>query len=175
MEYFRMHMAKHVTKALRIESLDTAYYKVNCNAQDFEKIPSGMIAYYKYTDDVEIPDIVEYPTLLVTAKLMKILTLYEPRMKRKSIKVFAYDRTINVSPEYWILDYPELDCKADYVKVNPNGTLQELILRRSEIGEAELFKVAGTLENFVIVSNSVMESILRRQCYGVFFEKVRVE
>ncbi len=175
MEYFRVHLAKHVKKAIKIETLDPSYYKINCCPKDFERIPSGIVAYYKYQDDVEIPDIVEYPTLMVTGRLKKIFMLYEPDMERKSVKVFPYDRNINVSPEYWVLNYPEVECLADYVKVNPNGTVQELILRRSEIGDAEVFKVAGTLENFIIVSNSVMESILRRQCYGIWFEKVRVE
>ncbi len=175
MEYFRIRLANHVWKAISVESLDENYYKVNCHAEDFKRLPNGMVAYYKYTDDVEIPDIIERPTLMVTNKLMKIFLMYEADMERKSVKVFPYDRDINVSPEYWVLKYKEVQCLADYVKILPNGAIEELILRRSEIGKNEIFKVADTLENYIIVSNSVMESILRRQCYGVHFEKVRVE
>ena len=60
------------------------------------------------------------------------------------------------------------------MEIYPNGTLKELILERKFINDEDVFKVKGTLENFIIVSLPVVESILRRKMYGVAFREVRV-
>lgn len=62
---------------------------------------------------------------------------------------------------------------SDTVKY-PNGELQELILDKRKVRGRDIFRVRGMMENKVVVSLAVAESILRRKPYGVSIKKVSV-
>lgn len=176
MEYYRLILSASVKHKLPLTGLDKNIYKTNLSDEEFEKVPKGSVTFYKYTPDIEITDILMEPTFMVSPALKKVLQMYNEEIKAKSVKVFPVQEDINVSPEYWVLKIPELDCLCqEEVKRNPNGTVQELVLNRNDIGETDVFKVSGTLENFVIVSLAVVESILRRKMYGVAFREVQVK
>lgn len=176
MEYYRLILSDSVKGSIPLTALDPASYKVNLSKKEFEQLPEGIVTFYKYHSGIEMTDILMSPTMLVSPQLKKVLQMYNKEIEAKSVKVFPVQKEINLSPEYWVLHIPELDClNREAVKINPNGTVQELILNRNDIGEADVFKVKGTLENFVIVSLAVVESILRRKMYGVGFREVKVK
>ena len=176
MDYYRLILSDSIKNKLLLTALDTKCYKSNISDEEFEKLPEGIVTFYKYQSDIEITDILMEPSLMVSPKLKKVLQMYNNEIEAKSVKAFPVQKEINLSPEYWVLHIPELDClNREAVKINPNGTVQELILNRNDIGEADVFKVKGTLENFVIVSLAVVESILRRKMYGVGFREVKVK
>ena len=174
MKYYRLTISEYVKTKVVPLGLPTVMCKSNVSKEDFQRMPEGLVVYYYYKDGVEITDILTEPTMMVSPSLKKIIALYNPDINSKSVKLFAMEDEISIAPEYWVLDLPELDCLSDEVKVLPNGTLEKLILRRSAIGQEDIFKVSGTLESYVIVSTAVVESILRRKLYGVGFQEVEV-
>lgn len=175
MEYYRLKMNDVITNYIKIERLDTSVYKQDCSQEEFEKLPKGIVAYYHDTRGLEIPDVIQRPLLLVKENVKDILHMYDEQIKGKPIKVFAYEQEINVAPTYWLLNYEEVDCLSDKVMVNPNGELKELILNKRKIGKKEVFRVKGTRENYIVVSLAVAESMLRRQVYGIGFERVKMD
>ena len=175
MEYYRMKMNDVITNYINIERLDTTVYKQNCSPEEFEKLPKGIVTYYHDTRGLEIPDVLQRPLLLVKENVKDILQMYDEHIKGKPIKVFASEREIEVAPTYWLLNYEEVDCLSKDVTVYPNGELKEIILDKSKIQNRDVFRVKGTQENIIIVSLAVAESMLRRQVYGVDFERVKTE
>lgn len=174
MEYYRLNISNEVINPIQIEGLDPNYYKNNYSIEDYEKLPEGLVAFYEYTEDMEFPAVVTKPTLLVNTELRDVLQIYKVDYIGKSVKVFAKDRKVLIAPTYWAINYEELECLSEQVEWNSNGTVKKLILKRNAISDKHIFKVKGTLENFIIVSMAVAESILRRKIYGVGFEKVEV-
>ncbi len=175
MKYYRLTISEFVKSVIHAPRLPMDTYKHNISAEEFQKVPEGFVAYYLFTDDLEITDILMEPTLMVSPKLKKVLTLYNNKIESKSVKLFATDESINIAPEYWVLNVPELQCLSDEVVFQPNGTVEKLILNRNDIHSHDVFKVQGTLESFIIVSTAVVESILRRKLYGVGFQEVEVK
>ncbi len=174
MKYYRMTISEFVKSSIHAPRIPADAYKHNMSSEDFQVLPEGFVAYYLYTDDIEITDILMEPTMMVSPKLKKVLTLYNDKIEGKSIKIFPTDENNNLSPEYWVLNIPEIQCLSDKVVFQPNGTIEKLILNRNDIGLNDVFKIQGTLESFVIVSTAVVESILRRKLYGVGFQEVEV-
>lgn len=174
MEYFRLTTSKHLVNPIRIEGLDPDYYKINCSKEDYGKLPEGIVSFYQYVDDIEFPGVILRPTLMVNGEVKDVLQIYDGNLTGKSVKVFASDREIHIAPTYWVMQYEEVDCLDESVVHNSNGTVEELIIRGNALSNRDVFKVKGTLENFVIISLAVVESLLRRKIYGVGFEKVKV-
>ena len=175
MEYYRLILSDRVKNRLKLNGLAYAYHKANISPEEFKILPKGNVTYYQYENSIEITDIIADPTLMVSPSLKKVLMMYNDDIEAKSVKAFPTDANIDVSPEYWILNVPEVDClNKDEVEIYPNGAVKELILERNYINDEDVFKVKGTLENFVIVSLPVVESILRRKMYGVAFREVKV-
>ena len=175
MKFYRLTLSDHVKMAIKAPGLPYDMYLPNISQELFETMPAGIVAYYRYSDDMEVPDILMEPTLMVSPELKAVLSLYNPEIKAKSVKMFAVEEEISLAPEYWVLCIPELFCLSDEVEILPNGSVEKLILQRNAIGKEDVFKVAGTLENYVIVSTPVVESILRRKLYGVGFQEVEVK
>lgn len=175
MEYYRIKMSSAVSNYIKIEKLDTSVYKPDCSQEEFEQLPKGIVAYYHDVRGMEIPDVLQRPLFLVKENVKDILQMYDENIKGKPIKVFAHERNIDIAPTYWILNYEDIDCISPNVKIYPNGEVEELILNKNKIGRKDVFRVKGTKETFVIVSMAVAESMLRRQVYGVEFERVKTE
>lgn len=175
MKYYRLTISEFVRTRIQVPGLISDTYKPNISAEEFEKVPKGIVAYYHYSDEVEVTDLLTEPTLMVSSALKKVLFLYNEAIEAKSVKLFAVEDEIDIAPEYWILNVPDVDCLSDEVKFQPNGTAEKLILKRNAIGKEDVFKVRGTLENFIIISTAVVESILRRKLYGIGFEEVEVK
>ncbi len=174
MKFYRLTLSDHVKMPIKAPGLPSDMYLPNITQEGFQAMPEGIVAYYRYSDDVEVPDILMEPTMMVSKDLRSVLSLYNPEIKAKSVKMFAVEEEISLAPEYWVLSIPEVYCLSDEVEVLPNGAVEKLILQRNAIGKEDVFKVEGTLENYVIVSTPVVESILRRKLYGVGFQEVEV-
>lgn len=175
MEYYRMKMSSVITNYITLEKLDTSVYKPDCSQEEFEQLPKGIVTYYHDTMGLEIPDVLQKPLLLVKENVKDILQMYDEHIKGKPIKVFAYERDVNLAPTYWFLNYEEVDCLSQNIEIYPNGEVKKLILNRNKIGKKDVFRVKGTKECFIIVSLAVAESMLRRKVYGVEFERVETE
>lgn len=142
-------------------------------AIDPEKIPKHQVAYFEYSPQLEICDVLFQPTLLIENKLKRLWSLYEPKMKFKSVQVFANDPAIDVSPLYWSPMLRTVDCVDAKTKTYPNGMLENLVVQFRSIQTHQIFRVGGLLEQVIIISLPVAESMLKRTRTG--FELVPVE
>lgn len=94
---------------------------------DPKKIPKHQVAYFEYSPQMEICDVLFQPTLLIENKMKRLWGLYESQMKFKSVQVFANDPEIDVSPLYWSPMLKSVDCMDQETTFYSNGMLENLV------------------------------------------------
>lgn len=176
-EYFLLKTA--ATSLFKPIDFDYKLYQHIMTKEHFEKIPKDKICYYKYSVEVEMPDVMLRPTFMVGSSIYNIVKLYNENIEWKSLQVFpdVLDYVREMVKSYWIPCLPEYKCLHEEAIVLPNGTVDRLILNRSKMRNVDIFRVADARvgENLVVVSLPLAESINRRNVYGVSIERVEVK
>lgn len=135
-------------------------------------VPKHQVAYFEYSPQVEICDVLFWPTLLVENTIKKLWGLYEPRMKFKGVQVFANDPKINAAPMYWCPVIDSIACMNEATELYPDHTLKHLAIQFHAIEGRHIFQIAGLSEPVVVVSLPVAESMLKRSAIGFDLEAV---
>lgn len=133
---------------------------------DPKKIPKHQVAYFEYSPQLEICDVLFRPTLLIENAVKRLWGLYEPQMKFKSVQVFANDPEKDVSPLYWSPVLKVVDCMDEKTSFYSNGMIENLVVRLRSLQAHQILQVAGLVENVTLVSLPVAESMLRRFTTG---------
>jgi hypothetical protein len=172
-----MSQSKTVVEPLDIIGLDTNYYKSNLSKKDFEKIPNMMVAYFSDKEDLEFPDIINRPTMLISNDLKKLFKLYDEEIEFKGVQLYSdnlmEEKNITACL-YWTFMPAECECFHKDSEKYPTGTIKRLILDKEKLIHKDIIKIEGLLENKIIVSLPVAESILRRNMYGIGLEEIEI-
>lgn len=174
MEYYVLKQSKDVINPIKVIGDEMDGYSVVMTHEDFKNIKRSKVGYAEYSPSHELPDILTDPTYMVSDTIRRVLRMYDDKISFKSIQVFPTleEYISEMSRTYWIYDCVMEDClHADSV-ILPNGEIKEIILNSKKVKGRDIFRVKGTLENKLIISLPVVESILRRNVYGVAIEKV---
>ena len=177
MEYFLLKQSQDVVNPIKVFGVEMEQYTVAMTHQDFKQLKRSKVAYAEYSRSHETPDILTTPTYMVSDTIRRVLQMYDENISFKSIQVFpTVEKDIMEGTRtYWIYDCVMEDCMHSDTVILPNGAMQELILDKNKIKGRDIFRVKGTLENKLIVSLAVAESILRRNVYGVMVERVKIK
>lgn len=174
MEFFILDLDKKVNRAIELQYLDRTIYVKNVNQKSFEQLPKLSVAYHNGNEMGEVPDILQSPTLLLSDKLKRILSLYDNKLEFKGVQVFSEKEKDLNNPLYWVTLFPEVDSLHSSSTFYNVGLVNELRLDEKKIKGQHIFKVKDLIGAKIIVSLAVAESILRRRPYGISLEKVEV-
>ena len=179
MEYFLLTQSKSVVNPIKLLVLDPAEFTPQMEHKEFAKLKKVSISYFYHTMENEIPDIIKYPTYMVSDPIKKILALYNEDVSFRAVQAFPMDskepeRIQKLAKLYWIYDCVHVDCLSKDTVFLPNGEVEEIILDRNKLLPMNVFRPKGLLENRLIVSLPVAESIMRRNGYGVGIQPVQV-
>lgn len=174
MEYFLLKESKDVINPIKILGLDPKRYVPAMTHTDFRAIEKVSVAYIQYEHQQEIPDILAHPTYMVSDELRKILHMYDENISFKAVQVFPDQKKYvkEAAKTYWIYDCVMENCLHPDTVILPNGTMEQIILDKRKIRGRDIFRLQRTLENKIVVSLAVVESILRRNLYGIGIEKL---
>ena len=176
-EYFLLK--SRVSALFETLNMDNKMYQRLMTMENFEKIAEDKIVYYKYSDDVEMPDVMMSPTFMVGKSIHDIVSLYDDTIEWKSMQIFpdGIECTRDNIKSYWIPLLPQCRCLHDESVILPNGTVKNVIIDKTKIRNMDIFRIekAGVSENLVAVSLALAESISRRNAYGVVFERIEVK
>lgn len=139
---------------------------------DPENVPKHQVAYFEYSPQVEICDVLFRPILLVKSELKKLWQRYEPGMKCKGVQVFANDTRINVAPMYWCPMIDAVSCMDVGTQWHPDRSMKHLVLQFRAVQGRHIFQVAGLSERITVVSLPVAESMLKRGATGFQLQAV---
>lgn len=135
-------------------------------------VPKHQVAYFEYSPQVEICDVLFRPVLLVKSEIKKLWQFYEPHMKYKGVQVFANDTRINVAPMYWCPMIDSISCMDVGTQRYPDRSIKRLVLQFQAVQGRHIFQVAGLLERITVVSLPVAESMLKRSATGFQLQAV---
>ena len=177
MEYFVLEQSKDVVNSIKLVMVEPKKYTAAMTHKDFKELEDTVVAYAEYERTQEMPDLLKYPTYMVSDLVRKVFEMYDENISFKAVQVFPHRPEFikEASKLYWVYDCITEDCMHKDAVILPNGAVQEMILDKKKLKGREIFRVRGLMENKVIVSLAVAESILRRNPYGIKLERVKVK
>lgn len=175
-EYYLLELSKEVVNPIKVLMVEQEKYTPQMTHQQFKELDEVCVAYTEYDKTQEIPDILPYPTYMISDDIQKVFHMYDENISFKAVQVFPnrMDNIEYATKLYWVYDCVSEECMHADTVMYPNGELKELILDKNKVRGREIFRVRGLQENKVVVSLAVAESILRRKPYGVSLKKVSV-
>lgn len=176
MHLFSIRQSDRVKNPIKIIGYDPQLYHYNMTKDEVSTLPKLAVGYYTDYENVEFPAIIHEPVFMVDNELKKLLKLYEREMIFRGLHVYddKLDEKNVKMYSYWAVGLASYSCVHPDVKVLPNGSVEKLILYQDKIPQKDVFKVRGIIEERVIVSEAVIESILRRHMYGISIEEVDI-
>lgn len=176
MEYFLLKQSKEIVNPIRLLNIDSNKYTARMSHEDFRELDKVHVAYIQYDRMQEMPDILTSPTFMVSDEIRKVMHMYDENISFKAVQVFPdeKDKIKEASKVYWVYDCVMENCMHPDTVELPNGAIEELILDKRKVRGRDIFRLNGTVQNKTIVSLAVAESILRRNPYGIDFERVSI-
>jgi len=166
MDYFELMIDPSISNPIQIQHVDHSIYKNNAAYEEFTAAPKMTVGYFDDSPQIEIYDLLGQPAFLVSDNLKRLFALYAPDMQFKGIRVYANNLDNDEAPLYWWPYIPYVECLSDQAAKYPTGMLERLVLDRSGLHGEDIFRIGGILENKVVISLSVAESMIRRKMTG---------
>lgn len=167
MDYFIMHQDNRVTGAAQL--LPSSLNVKAMTRRQIIEISRTRILYVREGGANRYPDYLEESGMLISEKLKRIMSKYQRDAVFKTAVLI--ERETNHQEIYYIAAPPMIDCASDRTIYDKAGEIKKFVLDEDKAGHTRIFCAEG-YDNRIIVRLDVAESILRRDPYGVSFEKV---
>lgn len=156
--------------------LESEKYAYSLTKENFMKMPESSAGYYEYKNTVVIPDVMMAPTYMVSNLIKDTISIYDSSIVFKNIILLPNNEDdLNKGVQMFnIPNLPRINCLSEESVILPNGAVKEVLLDEAKIQNKDIFMIDNVVENIVIVSLRLMESILRRNVFGVKFERVKI-
>lgn len=170
MDYYHIHVSNLVKKPIRIKGLD-----ILAASASFETYQELSVHYFDYVEnETEITSLLTSPIFLISKVIRDLFALYQPNREFKGIQLFTTSKDEQIAPLYFVPDLPKVDCLNEKVRINPNGTVNTIILDYHKVEDHPIFRLDHIAQQMVIINEDVAESLLRRNLYGLGLTKVEV-
>ncbi len=176
MHLFSIRQSESVKNPIKIIGYDPQLYHYNMTKDEVRALPKLAVGYYSDHENLEFPAIIHEPIFMVDNTLKKLLKLYEREMIFRGLHVYddKLDEKNVKMHSYWAMGVTSHMCVHPDVKRLPNGSVEKLILHQDMVPQKDVFKVGGIMEERIIISEAVVESILRRHMYGISIQEVEI-
>lgn len=174
MEYYLMK--QYAINPVNPLLVEPGPYKYRLSQEEFDNLPDCSLGYYEYTLETELPAILIHPTFMVSQQIKKVIEMYDETVRFKSLTILPndFDRVDEASMTYAIPYLRRYDCLHEDSVVLPDGTIKKTVIDHKKIPNIDIFQIKNAVQNRVLVSLRMAESISRRNAYGVMFERVEV-
>lgn len=143
------------------------------NRKDAYKIPNCCVVDMKTPREVFFPDILTEPFLMVSKDAADVIEIYTPQTIFKTIYLLEAEREIHTT--YFMPFVEEVECLSEQTKRSRGGTeLLEIVLRKDEVAEKPIFRIAGFTHTYLIVRLDAIESMLRRGVRGIKLQELTI-
>jgi len=137
--------------------------------EQVESISQTIILHVAERDNNAYPDYLETEGMLISEKLKKIMVKYQPDAIFRTIVLI--ERKINRQEAYYLISPPVIECASSETAYDMQGNVKEFVLDEVKAGSARVF-CDSKCGSKIFVRLDVAESIMRREPYGVLFERV---
>lgn len=118
------------------------------------------------------PDFIKSPVYMVSAMAKKVIELYEDEVEFK--KIILIHKEEEKQMVYYHLLLREMEALHEKTSYYPNGMEKHMVLSKEKIGAHNAFLLSDSLKKNPVVSQEVVESLLRRHVTGIKFKEVEV-
>lgn len=172
--FFRLQISNKISRPLEIIGLPAQYTNV-VSKSDFDKLDDHIVAYFRGQSAPEISGVLSHPSFLICDGLKLLLQVYDPQFQTKAVQLFAGEMESKENYLYWLPYIKPVNCLHHDTEKYSNGMLKHLVMDGRSLPNSPIFRVDGLLEDIVVVSLPLAESILRRCFYGIQLEPVEVK
>lgn len=174
MKYFMISQDKELSNLIVPEKLNPSVYKDGVSKKDFDKAPPMIVSYFSNSQELEKPDILYSPAFLVSDRFKKLLKVFNPKMSFKGIRCYPHEMEDSEALLYWWTYIPKVKCLGEETEKDPTGLIKHLVVEEGKLQGKSILVVDGTVENIVLVSLELAESMLRRNFWGMNFIPVEI-
>ena len=172
-KFFLLSQSNKLIRTPELLGLPETYvYKLD--KLQFEQLDDLIVAYFYHHKRPEFSAILHQPTYLLADELKLLFSKYDPTFLCKGIQLYAMEEECHEHYLYWVPEFVQVACLHPKAEFYPNGMCKKIILNRAKIPDIPFFQLQETLENRIIVTLPVAESILRRHLYGIRLEEIEV-
>ena len=164
MKYFELK--KEIAISQPLELIEVPYYNPRMTQEELKLIKKLKVGYFKNNIFIQYSDILWQPSLLLSDAMKNVFEMYDKQIEFKAIQLFSKEEGDNRNYLYWWPYIPFVDCLSDETKTYTTGTLELLVLDKQKLENKHILYVKGILENKLIISMAVAESLLRRPFVG---------
>lgn len=171
MKYYEMKKDNAVYDTL--QSIKGVKYNPRMSQEEFDKTQNLLVDYFKYSQFTQYSDML--PNLLISDIVKAVFEIYDDQIKYKYVQFFSEKEGDDIRFLY-VWPYASfIDCLSNQTEKYTTGMLKKLVLSRNKINEKHIFYINDILENKLIVSQAVAESLLRRGILGIIFHEISIE
>ena len=167
MQYFELKKSEHVKNVIVPILQEITMPIINVDAlEDYS------IGYYE-RKGIETTDLLTAPLFMVSEEIKELMRLYDESILFKGIQLFSKDSEYVPALYYAVCPF-RADCLHKDVRINPNGTVNEVVLDKTRIPKRDIFQIDGLVQQKIVVSLRVAVSLLRRSLYGIGLKEIQV-
>lgn len=174
MDYFLLKQDERYVNTPRLKDI---FYKINVkniNRLNAHKIDDVIIFQVDAEETCEYIDILDKQLFLISEKLIKVISKYDPEIIIKTLPLIDLKRSRQEN--YYLPILEEVEAINEKFEFAANKTVyKKIVLDKEKIQGKKIFRIKESSKNLVVVRLDVAESILRRKPRGIYLEKLEVE
>ncbi|HEX3075530.1 MAG TPA: hypothetical protein VHQ24_01540 [Lachnospiraceae bacterium] len=174
MRYYLIQTDNNYIKIPRFKDLHRHLDVRDITMGGYYKIPKRMLFRIEEDRDTMFVDILATPIFLLTEKIKKLLSMFEPNLNFKEF--ILLDQGHGRTETYYMPTLEEIDClseKSEFSRMH--SELARIVLDREKIQDKAIFTIAGVDRRYVIARLDVIESMIRRDATGYRITELEVE
>lgn len=141
--------------------------------ESLRRLPDREIFRIKTGENTTFIDFMADPFVMVSDKVKKCLSLFEPNMPFREIVLLDGER--RAVQNYFVPFFPELDCLTENSEyTNWSYDLKYIELDESRLRDKVIFTLKGPQKQNTIIRLDAAESLLRRGVEGFLLKEVEV-
>ena len=144
------------------------------NKEGIGHLPMWNIVEMKLPEEGFFPDIICNPCIFLSEVCIKTVTMYQPDVLYKGIKL--WDRKSGINATYFLTILDELECISDKTQFNSIGNrIVKLVLDKDKIRGKAVFRIKGLDRQGIVGRLDFVESILRREVKGIKLTEIEID
>lgn len=130
------------------------------------RLPERELVFIRSSVETMFTDVISLPIFLISEKIKNVVKMYEPRVAMKELVLL--DKVYGKAERYFIPLFEEIDCLGEGSIFNLNRSeVKKFVLDHKKIGESSIFRIAGVEKQYIVGNLDIVESILKRESFGM--------
>lgn len=169
MKYFIMEQDKRIQNCVILKLFQTGG-KVYPTLEQAQQFQANTILETILEEDTIFPDMLTEPLDMVKERIKEVICMYDDSVLWKAVSLLH--RETNTLQRYYLLFPKRISCLHADTEYLHDGSMEHLILEKEAVKGWEIFQIEGARKKGIFVSLNLVESILRREHYGIRFTEV---